>query len=151
MYHVCNPAQRDDGVAMFTGDTVFVAGLGAFFEGNAQDMVSAMKKLYYINADNEFVDDDKTYIFPGHEYTLNFMKFTQKIVGLHKPTNSEFLNEQVNRYQSLQSQGLPTIPSTLKEEKVQNLFLRVADPKFVKAMHKGNEEELMEFLYNACD
>lgn len=151
MYKVCNPEQINDGIAVFTGDTVFVAGLGAFFEGNAQDMVRAMTKLYTLNASNNYTLDERTFIFPGHEYTVNFIKFTQKVVAAHKPTNSDFINDQVVHYKQLVQEGIPTVPSSLKNEKIQNLFLRVADSHFVQAMKQGSQEELMQYLYNACD
>lgn len=53
--------------AVFTGDTLFLAGCGKFFEGGASEMVTA---LY----DRIGALPDDTHIFPGHEYTLANLK-----------------------------------------------------------------------------
>lgn len=52
---------------MFTGDTLFLAGCGRFFEGNAAEMNAALSKLAKLPED--------TLVYNGHEYTTGSAKF----------------------------------------------------------------------------
>mmetsp|Transcript_13933 Transcript_13933/g.13932 ORF Transcript_13933/g.13932 Transcript_13933/m.13932 type:complete len:103 (+) Transcript_13933:438-746(+) len=57
---------------LFTGDTLFVGGMGAFFEGDYRMACSSISKILGL--------PDDTYMFPGHEYadtTLKFAKYLQ--------------------------------------------------------------------------
>ena len=54
---------------VFTGDTIFPGGVGRFFEGDAAQMVAAVKKIRKLPSE--------TKIFPGHEYTVSNLKFAQ--------------------------------------------------------------------------
>lgn len=150
-YRVSNPGNQADGAALFTGDTMFIAGIGAFFEGTAADMCAAMEKIYHVNGPNGSRLDDKTFIFPGHEYTAGFMTFSLKEAPKGDADTLAFIETQQKKYAGQVAQGLPSIPSSLADEKRQNLFLRVCDDKFRDAMGKGNQAKLMDYLYNACD
>lgn len=55
-------------LAAFTGDTLFLAGCGRFFEGQPKDMFGAFSKLRSIL-------DAESLLFVGHEYTLNNLRF----------------------------------------------------------------------------
>jgi len=54
-----------------TGDTLFSAGVGRFFEGNAKDMFGNFKKFVQLNY--------SVYIFNGHEYTKQEIEWVSKI------------------------------------------------------------------------
>lgn len=150
-YYVSNPERKEDGAALFTGDTLFIAGLGAFFEGSDKDMCVAMSRLAGVNNNNAAADAN-TFIFPGHEYTAGFMKFSAAQFPEKKSSDHKFILEQQKKYSALVSAGMPSIPSSLADEKRQNLFLRAAvDEAFRQTMGKGNAESLMNYLYNACD
>ncbi|EPY25100.1 hypothetical protein AGDE_12020 [Angomonas deanei] len=133
-------------------------------------MCAAMKKIYtlHTNFPNGEESDSKTFIFPGHEYTMGFMKFSAKNTkrshhvqwrraqGTELKAELDLVQRNTKRYQDNINQGNPSVPSSLKEEKVQNLFLRCSDANFLKNMsqlHKNinNEIQLMDYLYNACD
>lgn len=58
--------------AVFTGDTLFTAGCGRFFEGTADEMVKAMDTLASLPKD--------TVVYPGHEYTRGNIKFARTVV-----------------------------------------------------------------------
>lgn len=58
--------------AVFTGDTLFIAGCGRFFEGTAPEMYKALKTLGQLPED--------TKVYPGHEYTRANLKFAKTIV-----------------------------------------------------------------------
>nr|AAW52503.2 glyoxalase II [Leishmania donovani] len=151
LYKVQHPQHPNDGVALFTGDTMFIAGIGAFFEGDEKDMCRAMEKVYHIHKGNDYALDKVTFIFPGHEYTSGFMTFSEKTFPDRASDDLAFIQAQRAKYAAAVKTGDPSVPSSLAEEKRQNLFLRVADPAFVAKMNQGNAHALMMYLYNACD
>ncbi|KAG5484463.1 hypothetical protein LSCM1_07832 [Leishmania martiniquensis] len=151
LYKVFHPHRPNDGMALFTGDTMFVAGIGAFFEGDAEDMCRAMEKVYHINKGNDYALDPVTFIFPGHEYTAGFLSFAERTLCDRASDDLSFLQAQKEKYAAAVKRGDPSVPSSLAEEKRQNLFLRVADPAFVTLMNRGSQHALMMHLYNTCD
>ena len=62
---------------VFTGDTLFLAGCGRFFEGTPTEMHAALTKLGGL--------PDDTLVWNGHEYTKGSVKFGLKI----EPENKE--------------------------------------------------------------
>lgn len=52
---------------VFTGDTLFIGGCGRFFEGQPQEMLSALDRLAAL--------PDDTKVFCGHEYTVKNLEF----------------------------------------------------------------------------
>eukprot|EP00796_Vickermania_ingenoplastis_P012118 gene12118-8341_t len=131
-YYVSHPQHKADGAALFTGDTLFIAGLGAFFEGSDKDMCTAMERLANVNG-NDADADAKTFVFPGHEYTAGFMKFSIATYPDKQSSDYKFIVEQ--------------------EAKSGRTCLcgGVTDTAFQKAMNKGDAVKLMNYLYNACD
>ena len=59
--HVCYYVTSEQKKNVFTGDTLFIAGCGRFFEGTPQDMHSSLSKLADL--------PDDTNVWCGHEYT----------------------------------------------------------------------------------
>lgn len=109
-YYVTAPEQAP---AVFTGDTLFVAGCGRFFEGTAEQMYSALiEKLGNL--------PDNTRVFCGHEYTVQNLKFARFI----DKQNPEILKK-MSWADEQRQRGLPTVPSTIGEEKIYNPFMRV--------------------------
>ena len=96
---------------IFTGDTLFSLGCGKIFEGTYQEMFTSLNKIKNLPED--------TKIYCGHEYTIQNSKFCIK----HDPENSNLHNKILEITEKLKK-GLPTIPSTLKEEMECNVFLR---------------------------
>ena len=66
----------------------------------------------------------ETKVYCGHEYTLNNSKFCIK----YDPLNLT-LKQKVEDIKKKIKDGLPTIPSTIKEELECNIFLRANDLK----------------------
>ena len=54
--------------AVFTGDTLFIAGAGKFFEGSPQQMYQSLTHTLAVLPTH-------THIYCGHEYTLSNYKF----------------------------------------------------------------------------
>ena len=61
----------------------------------------------------------ETKIYCGHEYTLSNSKFCIK----NDPGNQN-LQKKIEQIKKLTSNGLPTVPTTIKEELDCNIFLR---------------------------
>ncbi|RNF09088.1 hydroxyacylglutathione hydrolase [Trypanosoma rangeli] len=152
LYKVYHPKSVGDGVALFTGDTLFVGGIGAFFEGDAALMCRAMRKVYDLHqgASDREAAEHRIFVFPGHEYTVNFLEFTRAAIPPTHP-DAAFIASQLERYKESVAQCTPTVPSSLAEEKRQNLFLRTCDTSFVREMRHGDTAEaLMQYLYDTC-
>tara|TARA_Y100000816_G_C26015232_1_gene530917 strand:- start:17 stop:736 length:720 start_codon:yes stop_codon:yes gene_type:complete len=96
---------------VFTGDTLFSLGCGRIFEGTHKQMFDSLNKIKSLPED--------TKIYCGHEYTLNNSKFCIKYdtKNLNLKKKIEVINKKIIN-------GLPTIPSTIKEELDCNIFLR---------------------------
>jgi hydroxyacylglutathione hydrolase len=109
--------------ALFCGDTLFACGCGRLFEGTAQQMYASLEKL------RALPDDTKVYC--GHEYTLANIGFAKGV----EPENTA-LAAREERDQRLRAQGLPTVPSTMREEKATNPFLRCTEPAVVDSVNK---------------
>jgi hydroxyacylglutathione hydrolase len=105
--------------AVFTGDTLFVAGCGRLFEGTAAQMYESLnEKLGAL--------PDATRVYCGHEYTAKNLEFAAYL----EPGNAA-IRDKVARVAELRSRGEPTVPSTLAEERATNPFLRVGSPEIV--------------------
>ena len=98
--------------AVFTGDTLFIAGCGRLFEGTAADMHNNMVKLMAL--------PDDTRIYCGHEYTEKNLRFALTL----EPSNTQIQNK-LRWAQEVRAKKLPTVPSTVAEEKEINPFVRV--------------------------
>ena len=97
--------------AVFTADSLMALGCGRLFEGPADMMWASLKKLMALPED--------TIVCSGHEYTAANGKFAMTI----EPGNP-VLVARVQAVASARAAGVPTVPSTLKEELETNPFLR---------------------------
>jgi hydroxyacylglutathione hydrolase len=109
--------------ALFCGDTLFACGCGRLFEGTAQQMYASLEKL------RALPDDTKVYC--GHEYTLANIGFARGV----EPQNAA-LAAREDRDRALRQAGRPTVPSTMREEKATNPFLRCTEPAVVESVNK---------------
>jgi hydroxyacylglutathione hydrolase len=98
--------------AVFTGDTLFIAGCGRLFEGTAADMHNNMVKLTAL--------PDDTRVYCGHEYTVKNLQFALTL----EPSNAK-AQAKLQWAQDMRAKKQPTIPSTVAEEKEFNPFVRV--------------------------
>lgn len=111
-YHV-----RD---ALFCGDTLFGAGCGRLFEGTPAQMLASLTRLAALPGD--------TRVYCAHEYTEANLRFALAV----EPRNT-LLHERVERVAMTRAAGLPSVPSTLREEKETNPFLRCGEPDVITA------------------
>jgi len=99
---------------IFTGDTLFSLGCGRIFEGTYKEMFNSLSKIKSL--------PKETKIYCGHEYTLNNSRFCIE----HDSKNLN-LKKKIENIKKKISDGLPTIPSTIKEELECNIFLKIKD------------------------
>ena len=96
---------------IFTGDTLFSLGCGKIFEGTYKEMFASLSKI------KDLPEDTKIYC--GHEYTLQNSEFCIE----HDPQNLNLQNKITKIKEQLENKA-PTVPSTIKDEKECNIFLR---------------------------
>jgi hydroxyacylglutathione hydrolase len=111
--------------AVFTGDTMFVAGCGRVFEGKAETMVNSLAKLAAL--------PDATQVYCGHEYTEKNLRFALTL----EPGNAA-LKAKHEWSVKARAGGKFTVPSTIGDEKKTNPFLRT-DSAELKASIKRRD------------
>ncbi|GMH19358.1 hypothetical protein Nepgr_021199 [Nepenthes gracilis] len=111
---------KEENAAVFTGDTLFVAGCGKFFEGTAEQMYQSLCVTLGSLP-------KPTQVYCGHEYTVKNLQFALTI----EPEN-ERVKEKLSWAQNQRTAGLPTVPSTIEEELETNPFMRVDLPEVQK-------------------
>jgi hydroxyacylglutathione hydrolase len=99
--------------AVFTGDTLFVAGCGRFFEGTAQQMHEA---LLGVIASLPLT----TEVYCGHEYTVKNLQF-----ALTLEPNNQHIKDKLSWAEEQRRQQKSTVPSTIGQELQYNPFMRV--------------------------
>jgi hydroxyacylglutathione hydrolase len=109
--------------AVFTGDTLFIAGCGRVFEGKADTMVASLKKLAAL--------PDDTQVYCGHEYTEKNLQF-----ALTLEPNNPALKAKYEWTKRVRAEGKYTIPSTIGDEKLFNPFLRTGSAELRASLKK---------------
>jgi hydroxyacylglutathione hydrolase len=104
-------ADLDGTPLLFCGDTLFSGGCGRLFEGTPAQMLASLDKLAALPGD--------TRVCCTHEYTLSNLKFARAV----EPGNPELISY-IERCQQKRAQNLPTLPSTIEQERQINPFLR---------------------------
>ena len=104
---------------LFCGDTLFAAGCGRVFEGTMEQMYASLQKIAAL--------PDDTKIYCAHEYTLNNLRFAKLV----EPNNPR-IDERIKQVELMREKNLPSLPSTLKEEKETNPFLRCESTEIIK-------------------
>lgn len=96
---------------LFCGDTLFSGGCGRLFEGTPAQMHQSLTRLAAL--------PDSTRVCCAHEYTLSNLRFAHAV----EPDNA-LLAAYAQQCTQLRHSGLPTLPSTLAQEKNINPYLR---------------------------
>jgi hydroxyacylglutathione hydrolase len=108
-YYVTDSSDASQPGVVFTGDTLFIAGTGRFFEGNGADMHEALSYLRTL--------PDDTVVYNGHEYTSDNLAFAKHV---------DPENEALQRLETIVNENkITTGLSTIGDEKEWNLFMRL--------------------------
>jgi hydroxyacylglutathione hydrolase len=100
-----------------------VAGCGRLFEGTPGQMHDALTRLMQL--------PDDTRVYCGHEYTVANIRFALAV----EPDNAA-LRDLEGKANKLREQDLPTVPSTIAQEKATNPFVRVREPAVIAAANR---------------
>ncbi|MGB5853890.1 MAG: hydroxyacylglutathione hydrolase [Oceanisphaera sp.] len=96
---------------LFCGDTLFSGGCGRLFEGTPEQMHRSLTRFAAL--------PDNTRVYCAHEYTQSNLAFCHAV----EPNNAE-LQKYLQKVAKLRQQGIPTVPSSIGQEKAINVFLR---------------------------
>ena len=118
--------------ALFTGDSLMVMGCGRLFEGTPEDMYKSLKKLKQLPGD--FM------IYSGHEYTRSNIEFAISV----DPKNKKLEARKIKELDRIEK-GIPTVPSSLREELDTNPFLRESDPSIIDHLDIANLDPISRF------
>jgi len=94
------------------------------FEGTAAQMYESL------NLTLGALPDD-TRIYCGHEYTVNNLRFAESL----EPGNPQ-IAKKLAWAKAAREKGEPTLPSTMREERLTNPFLRVAEKDVVAKVNE---------------
>lgn len=112
---------------LFCGDVLFSAGCGRVFEGTMEQMHTSLSKLVAL--------PEETQVFCAHEYTASNLAFALAV----EPDNEKLQDyrDEVNR---LRAQNKPTLPTTIRQEKWINPFLRTDEPSIIRSVSNRTSE-----------
>lgn len=95
---------------LFVGDTLFTLGCGRMFEGTPDQFWASLSKLTAL--------PDATTVYCAHEYTASNLRFAESV------DTGEALAARAKALMPRFAANLPTVPTTIGEEKATNPFLR---------------------------
>ena len=96
---------------LFCGDTLFTGGCGYLFDGPPSKMHFSLQRLSSL--------PDHTKVCCAHEYTVDNLQF-----ALSVEPNNPLLQKRYQQTLKICKQGGTVVPSTLKEERETNPFIR---------------------------
>ena len=110
---------------LWTGDTLFVGGCGRLFECDPQTMWDSLLKLASL--------PDDTRVYCGHDYTVENYEFALSI----EPDN-ETVKKRLDAIRQMSKQGGLSVPSSISQEKMTNVFLRADSSELKSALGMRN-------------
>jgi hydroxyacylglutathione hydrolase len=116
----------------FTGDTLFSCGCGRILEGDPEMMWASLNKLMAL--------PDDTKLWCGHEYTEKNAAFALTLEPENQP-----LRMFTNVVRQARAKGTPSMPSTMKLEKIVNPMLRPDSPMLRKTLGMEDATDLQVF------
>ena len=134
---------KENGIskAIFTGDTLFNAGVGHCKGGGDA------KLLYRTIIEQFYILDDSVIVYPGHDYLENNLRFTLK----YEPTNTSAASWLGKVADSSYQPG--TIQTTIENERSFNTFFRLDNDEIIDnlSLNKANEEQVFLALRSRRD
>jgi hydroxyacylglutathione hydrolase len=113
---------------VFTGDTLFCAGCGRIFEGTPAMMHASLQAVLALPGD--------TQVQCGHEYTENNLRFAAHL----EPSSADVTRARERAFR-LRGEGMPTVGTTLDEERRTNPFLRVQSAEIRRTLGVSPEAD----------
>jgi hydroxyacylglutathione hydrolase len=122
------------GDAVFTGDTLFLAGCGRLFEGTPAMMFHSLCEVLAPLGGN-------LRVFCGHEYTVSNLAFAASV----EPGNAR-IEERMALARACRVRGEPTVGSPLAEELATNPFMRCKSPEIRRSMKLDDDAPDVDVL-----
>ncbi|GGA82062.1 hydroxyacylglutathione hydrolase [Neiella marina] len=119
--------------AVFCGDTLFHAGCGRLFEGTPQQMLASLKKLATL--------PDATRVYCTHEYTEANLRFANAV-----EPNNPLLKEVSDTVAQMRAIDLPSLPTSIAEQKRVNPFLRCTESPLAQSVANWANQQLADEL-----
>ncbi|KIK06619.1 hypothetical protein K443DRAFT_674280 [Laccaria amethystina LaAM-08-1] len=132
-YYVTDALNKTHPGGVFTGDTLFIAGCGRFFEGTGGEMIKALNYLSSL--------PDETVVYNGHEYTAGNLSF-----GKHVDPHNVCLDKLAGL---VTENEITTGLTTIGDEKTWNVFMRLnseAVRQATSASAHTSDSEIMDSL-----
>ena len=108
---------------LFCGDTLFAGGCGRLLEGSPEQLWQSLQRLAALPA--------ATRVWCSHEYTEGNLRWAH-----HLHPDDQAINDRFRQVLSERAAERPTIPTTIGEELLSNLFLRSRDvEEFTRYRH----------------
>lgn len=107
--------------ALFCGDTLFTLGCGRILEGGYADLWNSLQRLAAL--------PDEARVYSGHDYTLSNARF-----ALAADPDNVALKQRAAEAETAQKEGRFLVPSTIRQEKATNPFLRAGEPALAKSV-----------------
>lgn len=110
-----------DGIThVFCGDAFFSGGCGRVFTGTMQGLYDSVMRINQL--------PENTILYPSHEYTMSNLKFGLLVCP---NANKEYLTQYRNKINQQLKEGIPSLPTDLKTERLINVFLQTHDKEVV--------------------
>ncbi len=122
MSHICVLSKTDQ-PALFSGDTLFNAGAGNCHNGGHPD------ELYDTFHDQLVSLDDKTLIYPGHDYLINNLQFT-----LDREPDNETAQKMLSDFEDQDPDD--ALVTTIGQERDINTFFRLDSPTIITRLQE---------------
>ncbi|MGP4843166.1 hydroxyacylglutathione hydrolase [Marinobacter sp. 1Y8] len=119
--YVTTSTAIDNAPAVFCGDTLFACGCGRLFEGTPAQMRHSLEKLRQLSGD--------TRVYCAHEYTLANLRFSRDL----QPSDTGLADFE-RHCADLRENDLPTLPTTMADERNLNPFLRWDNKEVAEAV-----------------
>ena len=133
--HLCLLLKNEDKVkAVFSGDTMFNAGVGNCHNGGDPSVLFETIRDYFKTLDDEVV------LYPGHDYLRNNLGFTLN----REPTNLEAKRWQEKHL--LVDQNKEFLQTKMKDERLINTFLRLDQPSVIDNLPNHVQDEKAVFI-----
>lgn len=129
-YHVTDATDASHPGGVFTGDTLFIAGCGRFFEGTGPEMIAA---LDYIGSLPK-----ETIVYNGHEYTAGSLAFGKHI----DPSNPGL----AKLAEIVKNNKITTGLTTVGDEKEWNVFMRLNSEPVMFVIHPFKLEDMSSHI-----
>ena len=133
--HLCFIVQQNSkAIAVFTGDTLFNAGVGRCDAGGSAEV------LYQTISQQFQTLDDDVIVYPGHDYLENNLKFTLKFELDNRAAKQWLEKVQAASYKP------SSLQTTIGNEKSFNTFMRLNNRQIIKNLSLENPAPKEVFL-----